>query len=45
MDTLKVFTISTANYFINISQISEYLQILVSVLSIVALILTIRKEK
>ena len=45
MDTLKVFTISTANYFINISQISEYLQILVSVLSIVALILTIKKER
>jgi hypothetical protein len=45
MDTLRVFAISTTNYFVNISQISEYLQIMVSVLSIVALILTIKKEK
>lgn len=45
MDTLRVFSISTANYFINISQISEYLQIAVSILSIIALILTIRKER
>ena len=42
---VKTNQISTANYFINISQISEYLQITVSILSIIALILTIKKEK
>lgn len=45
MDTLKVWSISVANYFIGLSEIHEILQILVSALSIVALIITIKKEK
>tara|TARA_R100001443_G_scaffold26249_2_gene39462 strand:- start:2119 stop:2265 length:147 start_codon:yes stop_codon:yes gene_type:complete len=45
MNTIKVWSISVANYFVGLSEIHEMLQIVVSALSIIALILTIKGKK
>ena len=45
MDTIKIATISFSNYFIGLTQIHEVLQIVVALLSIILLIMNIRKGK
>jgi len=45
MDTVKIFAISISNYFIGLTEIHEILQIGVASLSIVLLLMNIKKEK
>jgi len=45
MDTVKIAAISFSNYFIGLTQIHELLQIVVALLSIILLIMNIRKGK
>jgi hypothetical protein len=45
MDTLKIAAISFSNYFIGLTQIHELLQIVVALLSIILLIMNIKKGK
>jgi len=45
MDTIKIATISFSNYFIGLTQIHEILQIVVALLSIILLIMNIKKGK
>jgi hypothetical protein len=45
MDTIKIAAISFSNYFIGLTQIHELLQIVVALLSIILLIMNIRKGK
>tara|TARA_R100000234_G_C4935916_1_gene150666 strand:+ start:17 stop:154 length:138 start_codon:yes stop_codon:yes gene_type:complete len=45
MDSLKVAAISFSNYFIGLTQIHEALQIVVALLSIVLLVMNIKKGK
>ena len=45
MDTVKIFAISISNYFIGLTEIHEILQIGVASLSIVLLVMNIKKEK
>tara|TARA_R100000773_G_C4105859_1_gene48431 strand:- start:115 stop:255 length:141 start_codon:yes stop_codon:yes gene_type:complete len=45
IDTFKIATISFANYFIGLSELHEILQIGVALLSIILLIMNIKKEK
>tara|TARA_A100001201_G_scaffold113721_1_gene97416 strand:+ start:671 stop:808 length:138 start_codon:yes stop_codon:yes gene_type:complete len=43
MDTIKIAAISFSNYFIGLTQIHEVLQIVVALLSIILLIMNIKK--
>ena len=43
MDTIKIAAISFSNYFIVLTQIHEVLQIVVALLSIILLIMNIKK--
>ena len=45
MDTLKIATISFSNYFIGLTQLHELLQIVVALLSIILLLMNIKKGK
>jgi hypothetical protein len=45
MDTLKIAAISFSNYGLGLTEIHESLQILVAVLSIVLLLMNIKKGK
>ena len=45
MDTIKIAAISFSNYFIGLTQIHEVLQIVVALLSIILLIMNIKKGK
>ncbi len=45
MDTIKIAAISFSNYFIGLTQIHELLQIVVALLSIILLIMNIKKGK
>jgi hypothetical protein len=45
MDTLKIAAISFSNYIIGLTEIHESLQILVAVLSIILLLMNIKKGK
>tara|TARA_R100000742_G_C4272134_1_gene91232 strand:+ start:444 stop:581 length:138 start_codon:yes stop_codon:yes gene_type:complete len=45
MDTLKIATISFSNYFIGLTQVHELLQVVVALLSIVLLLMNIKKGK
>jgi hypothetical protein len=43
MDSLKIASISFANYFIGLTDLHEFLQIIVALLSIVLLIMNIKR--
>ena len=45
MDSLKIATISFSNYFIGLTQVHEALQIVVALLSIILLLMNIKKGK
>jgi|TARA_R100000656_G_scaffold124545_2_gene102992 hypothetical protein len=45
MDTLKIAAISFSNYIIGLTEIHELLQILVALLSIILLLMNIKKGK
>jgi len=45
MDSLKIAAISFSNYAIGLTQIHEVMQIIVALLSIVLLLMNIRKGK
>ena len=45
MDTLKIAAISFSNYFIGLTEIHEAMQIVVALLSIVLLVMNIKKGK
>tara|TARA_R100000315_G_scaffold61649_1_gene40653 strand:- start:896 stop:1033 length:138 start_codon:yes stop_codon:yes gene_type:complete len=45
MDTFKIMAISFSNYFIGLTEIHEMLQIVVALLSIIYLIMNIKKGK
>tara|TARA_R100000808_G_C2029943_1_gene74232 strand:- start:95 stop:232 length:138 start_codon:yes stop_codon:yes gene_type:complete len=45
MDSLKIAAISFSNYFIGLTEIHELLQIIVALLSIILLIMNIKKDK
>ena len=45
MDTLKIAAISVSNYAIGLTQVHELLQVVVALLSIILLIMNIKKGK
>ena len=45
MDTVKIAAISFSNYVIGLTQVHELLQVVVALLSIVLLIMNIKKGK
>jgi len=45
MDSLKIAAISFSNYFIGLTEIHEMLQIVVALLSIIYLIMNIKRVK
>ncbi len=45
MDTFKIAAISFSNYFIGLTEIHEAMQIVVALLSIVLLVMNIKKGK
>tara|TARA_R100001509_G_scaffold125671_1_gene79162 strand:+ start:610 stop:747 length:138 start_codon:yes stop_codon:yes gene_type:complete len=45
MDSIKIATISFSNYFIGLTQVHEALQVIVALLSIVLLLMNIKKGR
>tara|TARA_R100000234_G_scaffold81230_1_gene51062 strand:- start:891 stop:1028 length:138 start_codon:yes stop_codon:yes gene_type:complete len=45
MDSVKVAAISFSNYFIGLTQVHEILQIIVALLSIILLLMNIKRGK
>jgi len=45
MDTIKIAAISFSNYVIGLTQVHELLQVVVALLSIILLIMNIKKGK
>jgi|TARA_R100001086_G_C11833179_1_gene257150 hypothetical protein len=45
MDSIKVAAISFSNYFIGLTQVHEILQIIVALLSIILLLMNIKRGK
>jgi|TARA_R100000081_G_C4804701_1_gene166655 hypothetical protein len=45
MDTVKIAAISFSNYVIGLTQVHELLQVIVALLSIILLIMNIKKGK